>query len=98
MKIINRTESRERCAESGWYAWDYILDGPMTPEFIRSLRPLGSFLYLSMLAKPFFKIEGENYLIKGVQGNDYFRVAVHEEYRHYLDEVEAFVKQIGDNI
>ena len=94
MKIIERTESRERCAESGWYAWDYILDSPMTSEFIRSLRPLGNFIYLSMLAKPFFKIEGDNYLIKGVQGNTYFRVAVHEEHRYYLDEVEEFVEKL----
>ena len=42
MKIIEKTESRERCAEAGWYAWDFILDAPMDDAFILSLRPLGS--------------------------------------------------------
>ena len=57
MKIIDKIASRERCAEAGWYAWDFILDQPMDDAFILSLRPLGSFVYLSMLSKPFFKIE-----------------------------------------
>ena len=26
MKIIGKQPSREKCAESGWFAWDYLLD------------------------------------------------------------------------
>ena len=48
MKIIDKIASRERCAEAGWYAWDFILDQPMDDAFILSLRPLGSFVYLSI--------------------------------------------------
>ena len=58
MKLIDRIESRERCAESGWYAYDYCMDEPLAPEFIRALKPLGNFVYLSMLTKDFpFQIE-----------------------------------------
>ena len=29
MKIIGKQPSREKCAESGWFAWDYLLDEPV---------------------------------------------------------------------
>ena len=91
MKIIEKTESRERCAEAGWYAWDFILDQPMDDGFILSLRPLGSFVYLQMLSKPFFKIESEYRFIKGLRGDSFFRVAVHDARPDKLAEVEALV-------
>ena len=91
MKIIDKIESRERCAEAGWYAWDLILDRPMDDRFILSLRPLGSFVYLTMLSKPFFKIESDSRLIKGLRGDSFFRVAVHDAARDRLAEVEALV-------
>ena len=34
MKIIGKQPSREKCAESGWFAWDYLLDEPVEREFI----------------------------------------------------------------
>lgn len=77
MKILGKQPSREKCAESGWFATDYLLDQPIDREFILSLKPLGSFVYLDMLKEPFFKIESDYYMIKGVQGKDYFRIAVH---------------------
>lgn len=94
MKIIDRIPSRERCAESGWYAWDILLDAPMDDAFIRALRPLGSFVYLSMLAKPFFKIEADYRFIKGLKGDDFLRVAVHDEHRDELERVEAFISSL----
>ena len=57
MKILGKQPSREKCAESGWFATDYLLDAPIDRAFILSLRPLGSFVYLDMLKEPFFKIE-----------------------------------------
>ena len=68
MKILGKQPSREKCAESGWFATDYLLDQPIDREFILSLKPLGSFVYLDMLKEPFFKIESDYYMIKGVQG------------------------------
>ncbi len=49
MKILGKQPSREKCAESGWFATDYLLDAPIDRAFILSLRPLGSFVYLDML-------------------------------------------------
>lgn len=97
MKLIKKIESQERCAESGWYAYDYCLDEPMTSQFICELRPLGNFAYLSLLRKPFFKIEGDFFFIKGVQGDSFFRVAVHDEHRDILDSVELFVNKLLGN-
>ena len=57
MRIIDKIPSRERCADAGWYTWDFLLEQPMDDAFIRALRPLGGFVYLTMLARPFFKVE-----------------------------------------
>ena len=94
MKIINRMESRERCAESGWFAYDYMLDGQIDRDFIRSLKPLGSWVFLDMLAKPFFKIESEHFMIKGLLGEDYFRMAVHHEHEEDLARLEKLIERI----
>lgn len=91
MKIIERVESRERCAEAGWYAFDYILDANMNRDFIRSLKPLGSFVFLEMLSRPFFKIETDHYMIKGMEKDSFFRVAVHGDYLEQLDDIEHFI-------
>lgn len=64
MKILGKQPSREKCAESGWFATDYLLDAPIDRAFILSLRPLGSFVYLDMLKEPFFKIENDYYMIR----------------------------------
>ena len=34
MKIIGKRPSREKCAESGWFATDYLMDAPIGREFI----------------------------------------------------------------
>ena len=91
MKIVNKAESRERCAEAGWYAWDYFLDRPMDDDFILSLRPLGGFVYLTALSRPFFKIESPYRLIKGLRGDSFFRVAVHGEHPEALAEVDETI-------
>ena len=96
MKVIKRIESQERCAEAGWYAYDFILAEPITEEEILRLRPLGSFLYLSTLKKPFFKIENHHYFIKGILGDDFFRVAIQNDYPDLLDEIQRFVERSED--
>ncbi|MCD8290670.1 MAG: hypothetical protein LUC91_04110 [Prevotella sp.] len=79
MKIIERTKSVEPCVEAGWMAFDYHLDGHIDKNFVLSLKPLGSLLLMENLKKPFFKIESHNFIIKGIIGNDFFRVAMHDE-------------------
>lgn len=55
MKILGKQPSREKCAESGWFATDYLLDAPIDRAFILSLRPLGSFVYLDIAERAFFQ-------------------------------------------
>lgn len=94
MKIIEKRRSLERCTESGWDAVDLILDEPMDDDFIMRFKRIeGSFIYLSMLKNPFFKVENHNYILKGVKGNDFFRVAMH---RDYIDKVSEFVEILND--
>ena len=59
MKITGKRPSREKCAESGWFATDYLMDAPIDREFILKLKSLGGFVYLDMLKQPFFKIEND---------------------------------------
>ena len=42
-------------------------------------------MYLDMLRQPFFKIENDYYMIKGIEGNNYFRIAVHGKHQEYLE-------------
>ena len=97
MKIVEKTESREKCAEAGWFAWDCLLDHKINREFILSLKPLGGFVYLDMLRQPFFKIENDYYMIKGIEGNNYFRIAVHGKHQEYLEKIEEFVNTEKQN-
>lgn len=94
MKILEKTKSREPCVESGWDAFDYRLDSPLGEEDIVSMRPLGSFLYMKNLKRPFFKIESDHYLIKGLQGDSFFRIAVH---RDSMEELLAIEKHLNFN-
>ncbi len=91
MRIIERTQSSEQCAEAGWTAYDYHTDSPITRNFILSLRPLGSFLFMERLAKPFFKIEADLYVIKGVLGDSFFRIAFHRDAHHELQRLEGVI-------
>ncbi len=98
MRIVERTESREPCVEAGWKAYDYHLDGQIDREFVLSLRPLGSLVFMENLKKPFFKIEAEHYIIKGVVGSEFFRVA---EQGESIDEVireRIQNKKLGENV
>jgi hypothetical protein len=46
-----------------------------------------------MLKKPFFKIENHHYFIKGILGDDFFRVAVQKDYPDLLEEIQGFVER-----
>lgn len=93
MRIRGITESRERCVEAGWSAYDFLLEEPMEKAFIVSLRDIGgSFVFLEMLKKPFFKLESDHYILKGVLGDDFFRMAVHADY------VEEELKRVKEKI
>ena len=96
MKITDIIESREQCAEAGWYAYDFILENPLKQQLIYSLRSLGAFTFLPMLKKPFFKIESDHYLIKGMEQDCFFRVAVHRDYPEELNKIKKFLYELQE--
>lgn len=91
MNIIKRVPSRERCAEAGWFAYDLLLDSPLNHNDIQIFKPLGSFVYLGMLKKPFFKVESDHFMIKGMQGDPFFRLAIHKDYPELIEKMETFI-------
>ena len=94
MQVIDIIPSRERCEEAGWHAWDVYLDRALDDEIITALRPLGSWLYLSTLKKPFFKIESDYYFLKGLKGDTFFRMGVHGDHEEELQKLKAFIENI----
>ncbi len=94
MQIVDMRESIERCTESGWDAYDFLVNEAMDDPFIMSLRQMeGSFLYMKSLKKPFFKLESDQYVIKGVKGDAYFRVALHRDLVTKLEEIKQQINQ-----
>ena len=94
MKIINCSPSLEPCTESGWTAYDCETDSFLDDTFIMSLRPLGNFIYLRSLKKPFFKIENSRSFIKGIRDTNTFRIAVAGDDKIELDRILAFIRQV----
>lgn len=78
MKIIRTEESRESCSEPELIAFDIFLDQPVDENLIKKLSVFGSLTYLSMLKEPFFKVEGDDIFIKGLQGDQLIRYAYTE--------------------
>lgn len=91
MKVLDRRESVELCTESGWSAYDMILDGKMDRETILELGKLGDLTYLEMLKQPFYRIEQNFYMIKGLQGADRLRVAMLMGHEEILERVEQVI-------
>lgn len=87
----NIVPSPEPCTEAGWQAFQYQLEKPVSRELIMALRPLGSLVFLDMLAQPFFKIENQHYFIKGLLNDGSIRIAVHIE---HFDEQKTIRKLI----
>ncbi len=88
MIIRDKRRSLETCTESGWEAYDLITDTPLCEKDIECFKNIeGSFVYLKSLKKPFFKTEHHDYVIKGVQGDDFFRFAAHRDRMSDMDEI-----------
>lgn len=95
MTISERQRSTEQCAEAGWYAFSYATSLPITADFILSLKPLGSFIYMKAMRKPFFKVENDTYIIKGMEGDNHFIIATHRDNIPRLTDIEQVVTDIA---
>lgn len=93
MRIREIRSSVEACNEAGWFAFDFILEESLSDADILRFRPLGSFLYLSSLKKPFFKSEGDYFHIKGIKGEFCFQMAVHGEHRELLESIRKRLEE-----
>jgi hypothetical protein len=97
MVVIDIRRSYEKCAEAGWYGYDFILKEPVTPEFIEYLGQLGDFIFLSALAKPFFKVETHDLIIKGICNNSEIRAAINnQEETNRLEELRSIINAYSD--
>lgn len=92
MKIISQKESIELCTESGWHAYDLATDVPIQKETIERLGQLGTLTYLAMLSQPFYRVEQEYFMIKGLEGNNSLRVAMLGGEEAILDKVYSILE------
>jgi hypothetical protein len=84
VEIIKVEKSNEICAEINWHSYDIFFDEQMDKKFIFSLKKFGTLMYLSLLKKPFFKVNTNEYLIKGTQYNTKLRVGIFNNNIEYL--------------
>ena len=45
-------------------------------------------MFLEMLKKPFFKLEAEHYILRGVLGDNFLRLAVHMDYPEEMERIK----------
>ncbi|MFV0362522.1 MAG: hypothetical protein ACK5LL_05455 [Suipraeoptans sp.] len=98
MRVLEVNSSKERCTESGWDAYDVVIESNIDEEFISALRPLGALVYMPMLKKPFFKVESDYFFLKGIVGDNCFRLASHRDYSDKRDYVISFIERLKFDI
>jgi hypothetical protein len=74
MKVsaINRIED---CFD-GSYIREIVLDEVITEETVRCFRAIGTLDYYPDFARPFFKVTGAGFSMKGVVGNSTIRLTI----------------------
>lgn len=93
MRVTDWKESIELCTESGWSAYDLMLNEPMTKEQIKTLGVLGDLTYLGMLQQPFYRIEQPLFMIKGLEGTRTLRVAMLGGQEEILNRVKKILEE-----
>jgi hypothetical protein len=97
MKVLEIEKSFEKCAEAGWFGYDFILDTAVEPDFVHYLSQLGNMIFLSSLKEPFFKIENDRLIVKGICNQKNIRVAVRStEEESVLAETEKVINNYGN--
>ncbi len=73
MRIKKIERSYETCTESGWYGYYIVIDEPVDDDLIMKLSVLGKLSYWRNLKRPFFTVRSEQFLIRGVVGDDFIK-------------------------
>jgi hypothetical protein len=80
MRIIRSVQSKV-CVD-GSLLKEYLLDEPLTEEFLAFLRHFGSVRLLSQMKKPYFSFEKEDFIsIKGFIGDPDVEVRYRKEFQ-----------------
>lgn len=74
MTVI-KVNTVEECLD-GTTVFEIVFGEPVNGDAIRSLDSLGTLEYFSDFPRPFYRVEGEAFQLKGVEGNDRCRVWV----------------------
>lgn len=93
MNIVDQKKSKEICISVDWMAYDFFLEKPLSENEILKMKSLGSFVYLKSLKQPFFKVENNNFIIKGIEGNKFFRVSFCT-LSSQISEIEDLIKRL----
>lgn len=78
MRIVKSTRSKV-CVD-GALMKEYVLDGPLSEEFLAFLERFGTVRYLDQMKKPYFSFEKEHFMnVKGFVGDDLVEVRYKKE-------------------
>lgn len=76
MKVLRVERAVEPCMEADFAGYYFCLDRVVDSEFVEALGTLGALTFLRALKKPFFIVRGNNFAIRGQQGDDFCKVGV----------------------
>ena len=90
-RVIGIERSPELCAESGWYAHIFTLSDPVDEALVKKLEPFGRTMLLRQLARPFFAVRTERFIIRGIFGDSFIRVGVPERGAPEIDTLREHI-------
>jgi hypothetical protein len=69
---------------------ELLLGGPITSALIHHLGQMGTLQYFPHFPRPFFRVDGEGVMFKGIEGNESIRVTLFN--KNKLDGLEALIR------
>ncbi len=60
----------------GSFRKEIVLEQTITPEFIRYLGQVGTLQYFPHFARPFFRLDAQGFMLKGIQNNTYMHLLI----------------------
>jgi hypothetical protein len=77
----------------GSFIRNFIFDEPVTYNFIQYLEKKGVLKYFKDFPRPFYQVINNDFIIKGVEGNNYFQVTFFYKEKYSEKELSVFVQQ-----
>lgn len=92
MKITAVERSFEQCTESGWTGWHLRLDGKCDDDLVQALAPLGALTYMKHMARPFFLVQNEHFLVRGLVGDTFIKAGLKNNDQSWIEHIRAAVE------